>query len=70
MLNKYLPTKLCKRPKVPHTLSFSKYRIPPNFKTKKKLPLSNLSSQIPLMVDFTKKKWCLLTRGFKACLKI
>ena len=57
MLNKYLPTKLFKRPKVPHTLfPFQNTESLQISKQKKKLPLSNLSSQIPFNGGFYYKE--------------
>jgi hypothetical protein len=79
MLNKYLPTKLCKRPKVPRTLFPFQNTESLQISKKKKNYLYLISRhKFPLMVDFTVKKWCsisikdmvLLTRGFKACLTV
>jgi hypothetical protein len=52
MLNKYLPTKLCKRPKVPRTLFPFQNTESLQISKQKKLPLSNLSSQNPFNGGF------------------
>jgi hypothetical protein len=61
MLNKYLPTKLFKRPKVPHTLFPFQNTESLQISKQKKNYLHLISRRkFPLMVDFTIKKWCFI----------
>jgi len=61
MLNKYLPTKLFKRPKVPHTLfPFQNTESLQISKQKKNYLYLISRRKFPLMVDFTIKKWCFI----------